>query len=151
MSNISAAKSFGASNDGRSNSQLSNNGNIFTEDSSTIQIDKESKGRFSSKEIENCLKEMLYRFENPCTSVETALLIFGRDTTSRRKLFDECGRKNREILLRDFGFDLSITASAMPGAGKGVFLSTYFRVSIIYTELLLGTRRISLTLRKPLI
>ena len=88
----------------------------------SVQIDKESKGTFSSKEIENCLKEMLYRFENPCKSVETALIIFGRDSTCRRILFDECGRKNREILLRDFGFDLSIKTSAMPGAGKGVFL-----------------------------
>ena len=67
----------------------------------SVQIDKESKGRLLSKEIENCLKEMLYRFENPCKSVETALIIFGRDTTSRRKLFDACGRKNREILLSD--------------------------------------------------
>merc|ERR1712223_719864 len=53
LSNISAAKSFGASNDGRSNSQLSNNGNIFTEDSSTIQIDQHPDQRAYTKTSTN--------------------------------------------------------------------------------------------------
>lgn len=88
----------------------------------SVQVNKELQSSFSGKEIEQCLREMLLKFQNPCHCVNTAFLIFGRDTTDRRKLFEEYGRRNREILLQQFGFDLEIKISAMPGAGKGVFL-----------------------------
>ena len=88
----------------------------------SVQLNAELEGSFSSKEIERCLKQMLNKFDYPCKCVKTALIIFGRDTNCRMKLFEECGRKNRENLLEYFGFELEIKSSAMPGAGKGVFL-----------------------------
>ena len=88
----------------------------------SVQVNAEVEGRLLNKEIEDCLRQILDKLENPCKCVETALIIFGRDTICRRKLFKEYGRKNREILLKNFGFDLEIKTSAMPGAGKGVFL-----------------------------
>ena len=88
----------------------------------SVQVHHDLKGSISNTEIEHCLKEMMLAFESPCKSNESALIIFGGDSLKRRELFEKCGRKNREILLKRFGFDLEIKMSAMPGAGKGVFI-----------------------------
>ena len=86
------------------------------------QINCNSKGYIVHLEIENCLKEMLLAFEKPYANIDETLIIFGGNSSKRRHLFESYGRKNREILLHKFGFDLDIKQSAMQEAGKGVFV-----------------------------
>ena len=86
------------------------------------QLGNGLEGTISSTEITNCLKAMLSAFDTPCKDAKTALKIFGADSVERRQVFETCGKRNREILLKQFGFDLEIRKSAMPGAGKGVFV-----------------------------
>ena len=87
------------------------------------QIKNHGKDCIPKTKIENSLKEMLLALENPCKGTDTALTIFGRDSSKRRQMFEKCGKKNREILMQQFGFNLEIKKSAMPGAGNGVFLN----------------------------
>ena len=73
-------------------------------------------------DLEKGLKKLLAVLEKPHKSIENTRIIFGGDSRKRRDLFEKFGRTNREILLRQFGFEVEIRNSGMPGAGKGVFV-----------------------------
>ena len=49
--------------------------------------------------------------------------ILFRDTKKRQDLFSSLHAKNKTVLEREWGFDVSVAPSLIPNAGNGVFLS----------------------------
>ena len=83
---------------------------------------RDSKSKMPRKSEEDyvaSLASLLKQFHRPDSD---PWMLF-RDTEKRKDLFSSLHAKNKSVLEREWGFDVSVSPSLIPNAGNGVILS----------------------------